>query len=148
MVLPFPGREEKLAACFPAEFYLSVQAVKDAVQKRRSFNIINTSTGFKTDVFVSSGRPFDKSAFARKAARDVSAAGTESVDVFSAEDVVLLKLEWFRAGGEASERQWLDVLGVLRSNWPALDRGYLSLWAKELGVPDLLAKALEEAEMP
>lgn len=146
MVLPFPGREEELAKCFPAEFYLSVPAVKEAIQKRRSFNIINTATGFKTDIFVSSERDFDKSAFRRRVNRDVPAAGHGTVDVLSAEDVVLLKLEWYRAGGETSERQWGDVGGVLKSNGSTLDRSYLIHWAKELGVADLLATALDDAD--
>lgn len=62
-----------------------------------------------------------------------------------AEDVVLLKLDWYRAGGEVSERQWGDVLGVLKVAAGDLDRGYLSRWAAELGIADLLDRALAEA---
>lgn len=39
------------------------------------------------------------------------------------EQLVLAKLEWFRAGGEVSERQWGDVVGVLKTQGPTLDRG-------------------------
>ena len=66
----------------------------------------------------------------------------------SAEDVVLSKLEWYRLGDEASERQWHDVLGVLKVNGALLDRRYLEHWAAELGVADLLARAIREAEIP
>jgi hypothetical protein len=70
--------------------------------------------------------------------------GSLRVPIASAEDTVLAKLEWFRRGGESSERQWWDIVGVLRvtSN---LDRPYLDRWAASLGVTDLLQRALADA---
>jgi len=65
------------------------------------------------------------------------------IPVSSAEDTILAKLEWFRRGGEVSERQWGDVIGVLRAH-TALDEAYLQRGAAELGVGDLLARALAE----
>ena len=62
-----------------------------------------------------------------------------------AEDVVLLKLEWFRAGGELSDRQWGDIVGVIRVAGAALDRDYLMRWAADLAVSDLLERALADA---
>jgi hypothetical protein len=64
----------------------------------------------------------------------------------TAEDLVLSKLEWFRLGGESSDRQWGDVLGVLRVQGTALDRAYLRRWAKELDLTDLLERALKDSE--
>jgi hypothetical protein len=61
----------------------------------------------------------------------------------SPEDTVLAKLEWYRMGGEASERQWRDILGVLKTRAGELDLAYLHQWAGELQVSDLLARALE-----
>ena len=63
----------------------------------------------------------------------------------SPEDTVLAKLEWYRKGGEVSDRQWRDLLGVLKVQAGTLDRAYLDQWAGELGVADLLPRALEEA---
>lgn len=146
MVLPFPGREEELAARFPPDFYLSVSAMREANLKRRSFNIINTSTGFKTDVFVASARPLDESAFRRKVIRKVPSLGEATVNVLSAEDVIIWKLDWYRQGGETSERQWLDVIGVLEANLPSLDRTYLLEGSKHLGIKDLLDRAIAEVE--
>jgi hypothetical protein len=65
--------------------------------------------------------------------------------VTSPEDIILAKLEWYRMGGEVSERQWRDVLGVLKTRQGELDLSYLGKWAKELGVSDLLERALSEA---
>ncbi|MCS7055413.1 MAG: hypothetical protein NZM18_04465 [Thermoflexales bacterium] len=59
------------------------------------------------------------------------------------EDVILAKLEWYRLGGEVSERQWRDVLGVLKVCAGDLDLDYPRRWAAELNVEDLLERALE-----
>jgi len=67
--------------------------------------------------------------------------------VLSPEDVVLAKLEWFRLGGEVSERQWRDVLGVMKTQQGILDVVYLREWAGRLEVADLLAQALEEMDI-
>lgn len=56
---------------------------------------------------------------------------------------MLAKLHWFRAGGETSDRQWSDILGIIRTQGSRLDRSYLDEWAVQLGVLDLLAKALD-----
>jgi hypothetical protein len=61
------------------------------------------------------------------------------------EDTVLHKLEWYRAGGDVSDRQWADIVGVLTVQGDALDREYLDRWAAVLGVTDLLARAWREA---
>jgi len=70
----------------------------------------------------------------------------ESVYIVSPEDIILAKLEWYRLGGEVSDRQWRDVLGVLKTRAGELDLDYLRKWAGELKVNDLLERALDEAE--
>ena len=95
----------------------------------------------KVDVFVSKNRPFDRRAFER--ARPATTESGGELPVSSAEDTVLAKLEWYRRGGEVSERQWSDVTGVLRAV-RAFDEAYLRQGAVELGVADLLDRALEE----
>ncbi len=54
-------------------------------------------------------------------------------------------MNWYRKGGEVSDRQWRDVLGVLKVQTGRLDQAYLEHWAGELGVMDLLNRALEDA---
>ena len=101
---------------------------------------------FKVDIFVSKGRPFDKSALARAEPHRLGPdEATRPVLVASPEDTILAKLEWYRAGGETSERQWSDLLGVLRTKHATLERGYLEEQADGLGVRDLLDRAIREA---
>jgi hypothetical protein len=64
--------------------------------------------------------------------------------VATAEDTILRKLEWYRAGGETSERQWNDLRGVLKVSGPHLDLVYLRHWAPFLKVDDLLERLLAE----
>jgi len=135
-----------LAARLSALYYLDEGRMRDAVARRLSFNVIHLATMFKIDVFVSKGRPFDLEASGR--AR-LEALG-ESPDapkamVGSPEDTLLAKLEWYRRGGESSERQWSDILGLLRVRTGRLDLAYLAEWARALGVADLLERASRQA---
>jgi hypothetical protein len=74
-----------------------------------------------------------------------SEPGARSYSFRSPEDVVLRKLEWYRAGGEVSDRQSGDTVGVLKVQGSAVDRAYLQRWAGHLGIGDLLDRALAEA---
>ena len=63
--------------------------------------------------------------------------------IAAAEDIILIKLQWYRLGNEVSERQWTDLTNVLRLNRQKLDVGYLRTWAKRLEVDDLLSRLFE-----
>lgn len=144
-VEPFPGREAELAACFDRNYYVSVPAMQEANRRRHSFNIINIPSGFKLDLFVRRERLFETSAMSRKIQVEIPALAGQSLSVLAPEDVILFKLEWYRLGGGASERQWNDILGVLRIQKDHLDRDYLRRWAADLHVSDLCDKAVREA---
>jgi hypothetical protein len=126
-------------------YYVPEERIRDAVGRRGSFNLIHLATMLKVDVFVSRGRPFDHRALER--CETALLEGTP-LPISSAEDTVLAKLEWYRKGGEVSERQWEDVLGVLRATADTLDVSYLRQGAVELGVSDLLSRALQESDSP
>ena len=136
-----------LAKLLGAEFYADVQALENAVETGRSFNLIHYASSYKYDIFPLSSDPFHQTEFQRRVVVRVELpeAGTLELPIATAEDTVLSKLLWYRSGGEASTRQWSDILGVLRVSSDQLDMAYLREWAGRLAVAGLLERALSEA---
>jgi len=128
-------------------YYVDQDMIRDAIQRQSCCNLIHLATMLKVDLFIRRDRPFEDSAFERTVRRPLDPApGAREFDLTTAEDIVLHKLEWFRAGGEVSERQWRDAVGVLAIQRDEIDRTYLQRWAIELGISDLLARAFALAE--
>ena len=144
-VQPFSAVADRLYELLTDEFYVSREAMEEALRSHRSFNVIHFETSFKIDIFVQGPGEFEQQVMARS--RKVKLRGTDQRDlsVVSPEDIVLLKLDWFRQTGGTSERQWSDVLGVLGVQRNTLDHEYLASWAKKLGVQELLNRAMAEA---
>jgi hypothetical protein len=143
-VEPFPGKEEAFCSALGDDYYVSIDAVRQAIRKHHTFNVIYTLTGFKVDLFIAKPRLYDQALLARRQPGLLPASSGPPVQIVSAEDVILLKLEWYRIGGESSETQWNDILGVLDRQTSTLDQAYLVRWADALGVTDLLDRARQE----
>ena len=122
----------------PPEFYVSDEAVEEAVRRRRQFNVIQSATGLKIDVMVAVMDAFDRSRFARL--RRVDWGGFEA-NVAAPEDAILKKLVYFREGG--SEKHLRDIAGVLQISGDQVDRAYVTSWAARLGVTELCQLVLD-----
>lgn len=131
-----------LAALGP-DFDVDETALRQAVAARSSWNLLYLPRVTKIDLFLLRDAPFDASEFARR--RRVEVREGQALFVKSAEDSVLRKLLWYRAGGGVSDRQWRDVVEVLRQSRAVLDAAYLDLWAGRLDLGELLARARAEA---
>ena len=128
-----------------SEFYLDPpEAIEQALCAGRMFNLIHLETGYKYDFYPMPSDPYSQMALSRR--REVEyaldASATLQFYVASAEDTVLAKLSWYRAGGRVSERQWADVLDVIRIQGDRLDLVYLRRWAAALDVGGLLEEAI------
>ena len=140
-----PEHVDPLTQALGDAFYADAEMMHDAIRRRGSFNLIHMDTVFKVDVFVAKSRPFDRSQLARRQLHLLSEHPERRAYVTSAEDIILSKLEWYRMGGEVSDRQWSDVLGVLKVQGDRLDGHYLRRMAVGLGVTDLLERVVDEA---
>ena len=103
-----------IAQALGQEFYADPEMMRDAIRQHSSFNLVHLDTMFKVDVFVARGRDFDRAQLTRRQLHLLSEDPERRAYVASAEDTVPFKLEWYRLGGEVSDRQWHDVLGVLK----------------------------------
>lgn len=132
-------------AALKDSFFVDADMVRDAVRRRASFNILHLATMFKVDVFVADEDDLLAAELARRQRVRVLEDPPADVFVATPEDMVLQKLIWYRAGGGVSDRQWGDVIGVIKTQGAKLDLAYLRLWAPRKGVADLLDRALTEA---
>ena len=126
------------------DYYIDEDMIRDAIRRQSSFNVIHQDTILKVDIFIPKSRLFDQEEL-RKVRQEVLSEGTRPFNIASPEGTILNKLEWYRMGGEVSDRQWNDILGVLKVQGTNLDMAYLQRWAADLSVTDLLERALVDA---
>jgi len=139
-----PDQVDQFVELFRHDFYIDRGQVKEAIQRKGSFNIIHPQSFFKVDVFVLGNRTFDREQFYRRRLLPLRSGTQDRVYLATAEDCILSKLDWYRMGGGLSDTQWRDVIGILKTRLGELDLGYLRKWAGELGVTDLLDRACQE----
>ena len=133
---------QSFVSALQGEFYLDEEMIAESIQRHTSFNIIHRETMFKVDVFIPQPRPFLQSQLIRSQKQTFQFETEVSAKFASPEDTILAKLEWYRLGGEVSERQWRDILGVLNLQGDRLDFQYLHNWAGRMGIQDLLRRVL------
>ena len=140
------GREQvaSLAKSLGVHWYLDTEFAGRALANRRAFNLIHLLSGYKFDLFPAY-RPFHRAELDRAIVRRLRIGEVVVTCLLATgEDMILAKLHWYRDGGEASQRQWADVVGMLTVGGD-FDSQYLKKWANELGVEDLLERAIRAA---
>lgn len=142
-------REEQvsqLVAALEAGFYIDDRAIRRAIRERKSFNILYLETMYKVDIFIPRGDEWSHEQMRLREGKKLIEGDDSTVRfVSNPETTVLQKLWWYRRGNEVSDRQWRDVLGVLKVKAELLDYDYLKHWAAILAVSDLLEKAVDDA---
>lgn len=141
------GRVPDLVAEVASDYYVSEAMALDAVERHSSFNLIHFNTGMKIDLFPLSDDLLDVRQLHRRECFEV-APGIK-LWVGAADDQVLRKLRWYRMGDPVSDRQWRDVLAILKVQGQRIDRQQLLADARTLGLHDLVERALgEDATAP
>jgi len=126
------------------EFYVDIDTIINAIAQHSSFNLIHLDSMLKIDVFIHKDQPFSNRVFMRRTEKLVSEDIPDKLCFPSPEDIILIKLDWYKSAGESLSQQWNDILGVLKVQGIKLDLDYLKTWAKELGVSGLLERVLED----
>jgi len=135
---------EPLATELEREFYVDRQSMREAIEAHRLFNVIHLSSLGKIDFHVCPRSGVFAEELRRARRVRIRREPEGFARIATPEDTILQKLRWYRAGDEVSDRQWRDVLGMVKVVGANLDRDYLDRWARELGVEDLLARALDQ----
>lgn len=131
-----PENLDQFIAEFAADYYIPLNSAKDAVRRKKMFNVLNQETVFKIDCVILKDDKFAINAFSRR--KKVDYSGDFDVWIISKEDLILSKLHW--AKNTKSERQMRDVASIIRNGF---DENYVEKWAEQLGVKELLQECFE-----
>jgi hypothetical protein len=128
------------------EFYIDAGMIREAIAQRSCFNVIHLQAAYKVDLFLIKADTWAQMEMARRRTERTGPDDSSvTLNFCSPEDIILHKLDWYRLGGGVSDRQWSDVLGVLKVQASALEGAYLRHWTSELGLTELLDRAMREA---
>ena len=144
VALIFPPQAKMLAKALGPGWYTEPEMMQQAIQAGRAFNLIHIPSAMKFDIFPAS-TDFHDSELERAALTPLRIEGAALCPVATPEDSLLAKLQWYRDGGEVSDRQWNDIGGLIAIN-DAMDWEYVNSWAARLGVTALLERARADAE--
>ena len=137
-----PHHVHAWVAALGPDFEVDEEMLREAIEQRRSLNIFDMRSAMKIDIFVAGFERWDREQLKRARSGQLTRQDPQEIALPTPEDTVLAKLSWYRKGGEVSDRQWADILGVLRVQAGRLDLDYLRAWAKDQAVADLLDRAL------
>lgn len=132
-----------LARALHDDYYVDEQSAVTAAEQEGSFNAVHFETSMKIDFFIAEQGEISKSQLRHRRAIEI---GGSTLYFYAPEDLIVRKLMWFRLGGGQSERQWRDIVGVLRVSRPLLDREYLAAAASQAGVAELLERAEDDTD--
>lgn len=127
---------------FQRDFYVSREGIVDAIQHHTMFNLIHNDTGLKIDCWVVKNNAYGRAALSRRVKSiilDVEAY------ISTPEDLILAKLDWFKASG--TQKHFDDVIGIIQLQADHLDMDYLNAWTNNLALGELLEKAFESATL-
>lgn len=124
----------KLLKLFPHnEFYISEDAIRDAIKHTYQFNIIHPMSGLKIDVIISKRTSFNNSRFRR--IRRISPIEDTEANFASPEDVIIMKMRYYKKGG--SDKHLHDIASMLKISDDIIDRKYIEKWVDKFALNDI-----------
>lgn len=139
-----PEHISAFCARFPSpEFYVSPQAILQAVIHRTQFNVIHPDSGNKIDFMLPREDQWARIQLSQRRPRNI--LNGRSAYTARPEDVILSKMLYFREG--QSDKHLRDIAGMLKVSGDIIDRPYITTWAKELDVLDIWQAILQRVGM-
>lgn len=127
-----------------AGFYCPPGAVEELqAGQGQTLSVTHMSMVLNADLVLNADTPFDRSKMERRRLESFGETDNQQFWVASPEDLVLAKLLWSQRS--QSEKQWRDVLGVLKVQGETLDFGYLFQWADALSLAEVVSQAIVAA---
>lgn len=141
---------DKLAREWSPCFLVDSDMIRDAIRRGATCNLIHLESALKVDLFLGVDDPWIRQELQNPDLVPMRIGKSELIVPFArAEDVLLHKLRWFLDGGSQSDRQWGDVLGIVRARGEDLDRAHMERWAIHLKIPQTLVEsALRRDDQP
>jgi len=125
--------EEKIFSLFKKDFYVSPEAIEDAIERRFTFNIIHLKSGTKVDFWLLKNDPFGTAEFRRKLKKQIFG---KEISIISPEDLILCKLLGYKE--TKSTRRLEDAESILKTS--KIDLEYIKDWAKKQSTIKILEK--------
>lgn len=143
VVVPKEKFEPLVQAVEKLGYYVTWDAILDAMIWKTPFNVIDSTTGFKADLFlVEGGTPLEQSVFKRRQRLIYDPKAGNSAILYSPEDVVVYKLKWYLEG--RMEKHPNDIVKMLLAQRDALDLEYIAYWVNEIGAQEVWEKILAD----
>jgi len=136
-----PEQARRLAAVAGSTFLVQAESPIEAARTLSMFSMVHATSYMKIDVHVVPRTGIHKMEIERGRWQRLGPGHPDEIRIATPEDIVLQKLRWYADADCTSQKQWRDVLGILKSRGHSLDFDYLATWAPELRVTDLLEKA-------
>jgi hypothetical protein len=128
-------------AAFPIKtYYVSEEAIRDSLQRRYPFNVLQSRTGAKVDLVPLPFDPFSRAAFQARR-RVVYDSRGHSAMFITAENIILAKLVAHKNTG--SDKHLSDVRGVLVAQWGELDLESIRRGARGSGTLETFERIFE-----
>jgi hypothetical protein len=144
IVVDLPAESiDAFCAAFPSpEFYLSADAVRDAVVRRFQFNVLHPASGNKIDFILARTDAWGRAQMSRR--QRVRMLPDREGYAAKPEDVIIGKLLYYAEGG--SEKHLRDIAGILGISGDAVDRSDVAEWAEQLGVGEVWRAVLAKVD--
>ena len=145
-----PDEADQFADAFRAvDMYADAETIREAFGYRNPipFGVIDPRGGWKADCYLLRSTAYERTAFSRRRELPYPEAERGRVWLYAPEDVILMKLDYYRMSQGVSTKHLRDIAGMLANmeRWEKpLDVEYLDRWAREMDIIEYWTQLWDE----